>query len=225
LLDCLKPKERRDDMKRIHGAYPVLAAAIALTCGTVWGQGNDETKIATADQPAAEHSDRANDREGVAQEREKLLGMAASTIDQLRMTKPEAARLLDDAYGYAVFDTTKGGLIVTGVGGTGVAMKIKGQNEPTFMHVGGAGVGLGAGLENYKLVLLFHDQKVYDEFVAGEWNASASAQAAAGREGQAGETNWENGVAVFRMTDKGLIAQIDVSGLKFWASDKLNTPA
>jgi lipid-binding SYLF domain-containing protein len=208
-------------MKRTHGAYPALAAAIALTCGAAWGQQKDEDRVAIADQPAVEHADR-NDQ-NVAQEREKLVDMAKMTIDHLRMTRPEAARLLDDAYGYAVFDTTKGGLIVTGVGGTGVAMKIKGKNEPTFMHVGGAGVGLGAGLENYKLALLFHDQKVYDEFVAGEWNASASAQAAAGREGHAEEANWENGVAMFRVTDAGLIAQIDVSGLKFWSSDKLNT--
>jgi lipid-binding SYLF domain-containing protein len=198
-----------------------LAAAIALTCGAAWGQQRDEDRVAIADQPAVEHSDRS-DRENVVQERQKLLDMAKTTIDQLRMKNPEASRLLDDAYGYAVFDTTKGGLIVTGVGGTGVAMKIKGKNEPTFMHVGGAGIGLGAGLENYKLVMLFHDQKVYDEFIAGEWNASASAQAAAGREGQAQEANWENGVAVFRMTNAGLIAQIDVSGLKFWSSDKLN---
>lgn len=205
-------------MKRMPGAYAALAAAVALTCGAAWGQHNDEDRVAVADQ-AAEHSD----RESVAQERERLINMAETTIDELKMTRPEAARLLDDAYGYAVFDTTKGGLIVTGSGGTGVAMKVKGKNDPTFMRVGGAGIGLGAGLENYKLVLLFHDQKVYDEFVAGEWNASASAQAAAGREGEAQEGNWENGVAVFRMTDKGLIAQIDVSGLKFWASDKLNT--
>jgi lipid-binding SYLF domain-containing protein len=203
----------------MHGAYPALAAAIALTCGAAWGQHKDEDRVAVADQ-AAERSD----HESVAQERERLINMAETTIDELKMTRPEAARLLDDAYGYAVFDTTKGGLIVTGAGGTGVAMKVKGKNEPTFMHVGGAGIGLGAGIENYKLVLLFHDQKVYDEFVAGEWNAHTSAQAAAGREGEAQESNWENGVAVFRMTDKGLIAQVDVSGLKFWSSDKLNTP-
>ncbi|HEU4616974.1 MAG TPA: YSC84-related protein [Gammaproteobacteria bacterium] len=207
-------------MKRVNGAYPALAAAMALACGAAWGQHRDEDRVASADHSAAEHSDRGH--ENVAEQRHAIEQMAMKTIDELKMKRPDAAKLLDDAYGYAVFDTTKGGLIVTGAGGTGVAMK-KGGGRETFMHVGGAGVGLGAGLENYKLVLLFQDKQVFDQFVNGEWNASASAQAAAGREGKAAEANWENGVAIFRMTDAGLIAQADVSGMKFWVSDKLNT--
>jgi lipid-binding SYLF domain-containing protein len=207
-------------MKRVTGAYTALAAAVALTCSAAWGGTKDEDRVAAANQAAVGHSDRNS--ESIAQERQELLRMAETTIDRLRTKQPAAAKLIDDAYGYAVFDTTKGGLIVTGVGGTGVAIKTHGRNEATFMHVGGAGIGLGAGLENYKLVLLFQDHRVYDEFINGELNASASAQAAAGREGKASETNWENGVAEFRMTDAGLIAQIDISGLKFWVSDRLN---
>ena len=50
--------------------------------------------------------------------RQEILDMSKETIAALR--KDESAQeLVDDAYGHAVFDTTKGGLIVTGAGGTG----------------------------------------------------------------------------------------------------------
>jgi lipid-binding SYLF domain-containing protein len=171
----------------------------------------------------------AQDRHGDADEldantlterRQEILDMSKATLDALK--KDEGANdLIDSAYGHAVFDTTKGGLIVTGAGGTGVAMRKNGSN-PVYMHLGAGGVGLGAGLENYKLVILFENEGVYERFIDGEWSAGASAQAAAGREGAAVVGHFVNGVAVYHITDKGLIAQADVSGVRFWPSDRLN---
>jgi lipid-binding SYLF domain-containing protein len=149
--------------------------------------------------------------------------MSKDTIADLREDK-NAKQLLDSAYGHAVFDTTKGGFIVTGAGGTGVAMRRSG-GDPIYMHMGSGGVGLGAGLENYKLVLLFENEDTYRRFVDGEWSAGASAQAAAGEEGAAAVAKFVNGVAVYHITDKGLIAQVDVSGVRFWPSDRLNPGA
>jgi lipid-binding SYLF domain-containing protein len=146
--------------------------------------------------------------------------MAKDTIEQLRQDDT-AQELINNAYGYAVFDTTKGGFLVTGAGGTGAAMRKGGQN-PVYMHMGAGGVGLGAGIENYKLVLLFEDKDTYDRFVDGAWSAGSSAQAAARGEGKAAVGKFVNGVAVYHLTDKGVIAQVDVTGVKFWPSDRLN---
>jgi hypothetical protein len=33
---------------------------------------------------------------------------------------------------------------------------------------------------------------------------------------------FNNGVAVYHITDKGLIAQADIQGVRFWPSDRLN---
>jgi lipid-binding SYLF domain-containing protein len=152
--------------------------------------------------------------------RQEILDMSKETIAELR--KDESAQeLVDDAYGHAVFDTTKGGLIVTGAGGTGVAMQKNGSN-PIYMHMGAGGVGLGAGLENYKFIVLFENEDVYKRFIDGEWSAGATAQAAAGRDGAAVVGKFVNGVAVYHITDKGLIAQADVTGVRFWPSDRLN---
>ena len=156
----------------------------------------------------------------LAERRQEILDMSKGSIDALR--KDESAKsLIDSAYGHVVFDTTKGGFIVTGAGGTGVAMRKNGSN-PVYMHMGAGGVGLGAGLENYKLIILFENEDVYKRFVDGAWSAGASAQAAAGRDGAAAVGKFNNGVAVYHITDKGLIAQADVTGVKFWPSDRLN---
>ena len=157
---------------------------------------------------------------GLAERRQEILDMSKAALNELRKDK-SAAQLIDSAYGHAVFDTTKGGLIVTGAGGTGVAMRKNGSN-PVYMHMGSGGVGLGAGLENYKFIVLFENEDTYKRFIDGEWSGGATAQAAAGREGAAVVGKFNNGVAVYHITDKGLIAQADVSGVRFWPSDRLN---
>jgi lipid-binding SYLF domain-containing protein len=157
---------------------------------------------------------------GLAERRQDILDMSKNAIAELRKDS-SAAELVDDAYGHAVFDTTKGGFLVTGAGGTGVAMRKNGSN-PIYMHMGAGGVGLGAGLENYKFIILFENEDIYERFIDGEWSAGASAQAAAGRDGAAVVGRFNNGVAVYHITDKGLIAQADVTGVRFWPSDRLN---
>ena len=160
------------------------------------------------------------DAKGLEARRSEIIDMSETTLAALSKDE-HAADLLSSAYGHAVFDTTKGGFIVTGAGGTGVAMRKSGGN-PIFMHMGSGGIGLGAGLENYKLVMLFENEDTYRRFIDGEWSAGASAQAAAGEDGKAAVAKFANGVAVYHLTDKGVIAQVDVSGVKFWPSDRLN---
>jgi lipid-binding SYLF domain-containing protein len=181
-----------------------FAALTALTIAGVSAQDNDDEL----------------DAKGLEARRAEILDMTKDTVAELR--KDDAAEdLVDDAYGYAVFDTTKGGFVVTGAGGTGAAMRKNGGN-PVYMHMGAGGVGLGAGLENYKLVLLFENEDTYERFVDGSWTAGASAQAAAGRDGAAVVGKFVNGVAVYHLTDKGVIAQADLTGVRFWPSDRLN---
>lgn len=162
--------------------------------------------------------------EDYAARRQELLRDADRALDELREQNESAARLINEAYGHAVFDTTKGGFLLTGAGGTGVARAHEAA-ETTFMRLGQAGIGLGVGLENYKLVLLFEDQQTYRNFVAGQWDGNLSAQAAAGSEGVAAEEQFIGGVRAYRVTDGGLMAQVDVSGARFWPVDRLNHAA
>lgn len=198
-------------------------ASVSVTLNAQDRDRDRDVDVAVAPQHSAgdRHGDPDQlDAEGLAAKRQEIIDMSKSTINSLS-NETAAKSLIDSAYGTAVFDTTKGGFIVTGAGGTGVAMRKNGSN-PVFMHLGAGGVGLGAGLENYKLVVLFENEDTYKRFIDGAWSAGASAQAAAGRDGAAAVAKFVNGVAVYHLTDKGVIAQADVSGVKFWPSDKLN---
>ena len=175
----------------------LLAAVLALAVGPVLAQGSAE----------------------VQQRRQETDSNAQSVLDDL--LKQESARdLYSRAVGYAVFTVTKGGFIVSGGGGNGVAVD-KASGQRTYMRMGTAGVGLGIGGQRYSLVMLFETKDRLDKFVAGGWDSRATAEAAAGKEGVAVQSSFFDGVAFYQITEKGLMAQADVSGTKFWVNDEL----
>ncbi|HEY5622322.1 MAG TPA: YSC84-related protein [Gammaproteobacteria bacterium] len=144
------------------------------------------------------------------------------TLDNLLVEKEGAGSLYAQAAGYAVFRVTKaGGFLVTGAGGSGVAVN-KATGDRVYMRMGSGGVGLGLGAQQYDLVIMFEDQAQFERFMDGGWDSSATAQAAAGQEGINLTSSFIDGIAVFQITDKGLMAIADVSGTRFWVADALN---
>lgn len=169
----------------------------------------------------------------------KLDHMAAETLKRLYHENPGTKDLINRAYGYAVFDARQTKLMVAGGGGDGVAVE-RASGARTYMKQASLGVGVGLGIQKYKVVFAFEDAEHFRNFVDKGWEASAGANAAAGDKGtnagvSATDTDsvtggadtkvaFSNGMAVFQMTDKGLMLQADISGTKYWAPDKLNQP-
>jgi lipid-binding SYLF domain-containing protein len=151
--------------------------------------------------------------------RQEIDAAGQTTLDGL-MSQEQVQDLYGRAAGYAVFTVTKGGFIVSGGGGNGVAVN-NGTAQRTYMRMGTAGVGLGIGGQRYSLVVLFETEDRLNKFVAGGWDSSATAEAAAGQEGVAFRSSFIDGVAIFQVTEKGLMAWADVSGTKFWVNDEL----
>jgi lipid-binding SYLF domain-containing protein len=145
---------------------------------------------------------------------------AQATLDGLLKSQAGAKELYDKAAGYAVFTATKAGFIVSGGSGTGVAVN-KASGARTYMRMGMGGIGLGIGAQRYSLVILFETEAHLSKFVAGGWDSSATAEAAAGKEGVAVRSSFYNGVAFYQITDKGLMAHADVTGTKFWVIEDL----
>jgi lipid-binding SYLF domain-containing protein len=145
---------------------------------------------------------------------------AQTTLDGLLSSQNSARTLFDRAAGYAVFTVTKGGFIVSGGGGNGVAVN-KATGQHTYMRMGTGGIGLGIGGQRYSLVMLFETEDRLNKFVAGGWDSRATAEAAAGKEGVAVQSSFFDGVAFYQITEKGLMAHADISGTKFWVNDEL----
>ena len=151
----------------------------------------------------------------------KINEMADAALDQVMNSNWKAEELFESSYGWAAFDNLKIAFILSGGGGNGVAIK-KENGERTYMKMGTGGIGLGIGGQKYQVIFLFQDEKTFFNFVEKGWKADASAQAAAGKDGANATTGFVNGIAVWQITDKGLMASVDIAGTKYWKNKKLN---
>jgi lipid-binding SYLF domain-containing protein len=165
--------------------------------------------------------DDAKKQADVAEKRARIDAKAKGLLDKVLAQSPDATKLHGQAFGWAAFDDTKVAIGVSGGGGSGVAVE-KAKGTHTYMKMGTVGVGLGLGAQNYEVLFLFENEKAFRSFVDNGWQGGADASAAAGDKGANAAASFHDGIAIFTVTDKGLIANADVSGTKYWKNDKLN---
>jgi lipid-binding SYLF domain-containing protein len=153
--------------------------------------------------------------------RKKIDKGSKAALTRLFEESPDATRVFEKAYAYATFDGTEAALLISSGGGKGVAID-KSTGKRTYMRVVSAGVGVGFGFQATQTVFLFEDKETFKSFVESGWDADASGSAAAGQEGMNAKSSFTNGMMVYQMTKKGLIAQASVKGTKYWKDEKLN---
>ena len=153
--------------------------------------------------------------------RMKIDETAQETLDSLFESSGKAKLLFENSYGWAVFDNLKLAFGFSGGGGNGVATARE-SGEKTYMKMGTAGIGIGLGVNKYQVVFLFQDSRTFFNFVNKGWQADATASAVAGETGAEAKTDFSNGMAIYQITDKGLMAFADIAGTKYWKNKKLN---
>ena len=151
----------------------------------------------------------------------KIDATATEALNVLFSKNDKAQRLYDKAAGYAVFDNLKLSLFISGGGGSGVAVD-NANGSRTYMRMGTAGLNVGLGGQKYQVIFLFQDRETFEDFIDNGWLADAQANAVAGRAGANAATTFENGLAVFQITEAGLMLQADIAGTRYWKSRKLN---
>jgi len=153
--------------------------------------------------------------------RAKINETAKEALDEVLAKSKNAGGLYGKAYGWAAFDNLKIAFGWSGGGGNGVAVS-KGSGARTYMKMGTVGVGFGLGAQKYQVVFFFQDEKTFRNFVDKGWQADATAQAAAGTAGAGAQTGFVNGIAIYQLSDAGLMASADIAGTKYWKNKKLN---
>ncbi len=173
--------------------------------------------------PGAAHAGEGEGKNESKYERKRLRidRNERDTLKRLFEQNDKAQRLFDSAVAYAVFDNTKVSLGVTGGGGAGVAVD-KQDGKRTYMKMGTAGLNFGLGAQVYQIVFLFEDRGTFTSFIDKGWEADASANAVAGTAGVNAEATFTKGVAIYQLTQAGLMLQADISGTKYWKYKKLN---
>jgi lipid-binding SYLF domain-containing protein len=153
--------------------------------------------------------------------RMKIDETADEALKELFAESGKAKDLYEEAYGYAVFDNLKVAIGISGGGGNGVAVD-KGSGARKYMKMGTVGIGLGLGGTKYQVVFLFQDSTTFNNFVEKGWQADAGAAAVAGTASADVKTGFVNGLAIYQLTEKGLMAAADIAGTKYWKNKKLN---
>lgn len=171
-------------------------------------------------QPAlAESSTPVEQRAGIQK-------MADETLARLYKDRPDVAREIEGAIGFAVFSSGSLALVwVSGGYGHGVAHDNR-NNSDVYMQMASAGVGLGIGAKDYNTVFVFHDPAAFYDFTTEGLDLTGTADAAA-KVGEKGDqmgaaANALPGVNIYQLTDAGLIAQAMIQGTKYWRDRELN---
>lgn len=152
--------------------------------------------------------------------------MARSSLQDFYTASPELEGRVKNASGYGLFSKIGTNLIfISTEGGHGKVHNNK-TGDDTYMKVAGGGVGIGLGVKDYKLLMIFRTEYAMGDFIANGWSAGADADAAAkagdsGGEASAG-ANIEGDIETHVMTENGLALSATISGTKFWRDDELN---
>lgn len=157
----------------------------------------------------------------------------SDTIDLFKKAG-DAGHYLKNAYGYAVFPTVgKAGFFIGGAYGEGkVFEQGKDIGETTLIH---ASIGFQLGGEAFSEIIFFEDKRALDEFISGNFEFSAQAQAAiitAGASASATTTGssagasggkndavtagtYYKGMSTFIILKGGLMYEASIGGQKF----------
>jgi lipid-binding SYLF domain-containing protein len=151
---------------------------------------------------------------------------ADQTLHKLYKAQPSAQAAIKAAAGYAVFNN-RGTKILVGGGGSGKGIAVDNKSKKvTYMKMREIQAGLGFGVKKFSVVFVFENQKVFNDFIDGGWDAGGQTTAAAKTKDSGGSLQGAvaggPGVWVYQMTDKGLALELTVKGTKYSRDDDLN---
>jgi lipid-binding SYLF domain-containing protein len=213
LLDGLKQKASDAAAKVGETAGAAADAAGELTQKAV------DTARKTVDDTRSD----LRDEDTPAATRAKLDAMADATLSQLFEERPEVRPLFDASVGYAVFDTRQAEYVVAAGYGRGVAVDLE-TGQRTYMKMGSAGVGISFGFGGFdsRVVILFENAFGFHKFVTQGLDAAAEAGTMTGDETDDLTLRYEQGRAVFVLTNKGWKVSAKLAGTKYWPDKALN---
>ena len=160
------------------------------------------------------------------EERKELRKSTQETLSRLYANQPKSKSAVENAAGYAAFSNFGMKILLAGGGrGKGIAFNNRTKTE-TFMKMAELQAGLGFGVKKFRVVFVFENQGVFDEFVNSGWEIGGQATAAAKLSDQggafAGAFSIKPGVWMYQLTDDGLALELTAKGTKYYKDKDLN---
>ncbi|MBL4582477.1 MAG: hypothetical protein JKY29_11710 [Gammaproteobacteria bacterium] len=158
-----------------------------------------------------------------SERRQAIQEMRQEVLTELYSIKPDTRAQIESASGYAVFSNANINLIFASFGG-GIGV-VRSNGSDTYMRMGEVGIGIGAGVKDFRAVFVFHNNDALERFmdvgisVGGQADAAAKAGDLGGS--VSGEAILDN-VTVYQMTQSGLALQATIKGTRYWQDADLN---
>ena len=143
-----------------------------------------------------------------------MSSQVSAAIARFKATDPSLEHFFGQAYGYAVYPSVgKGGFWIGGAHGDGEVYEdghLVGVTSITSVTVGPQ-----IGGQAYSEVIFFRDRDALATFKTGNFTFNAQISAVAATAGAAKDAAYGEGVAVFTLTEGGLMAEATIGGQKF----------
>lgn len=138
-----------------------------------------------------------------------------AAIERMTEHDPGLRRLLDDAYGYAVFPLVGKASVALGVGYG------RGEVFERGKLIGYAGIaqltlGVQVGGQTYDELVVFENRGALERFKSGKLAFAGNVSAVIVKAGAAATTNYSSGTAVFVHPEGGLMFELGLGGQKFF---------
>jgi lipid-binding SYLF domain-containing protein len=149
-----------------------------------------------------------------ASDKQVLSIRSGDALTEFKRADPSLQRMLDKAYGYAIFPSVGKGAV--GVGGAyGRGEVYEGNTMVGYCDLSQGTIGFQLGGQEYMELIVFETKAAIDQFKSNTFEFSGQASAVAVRAGAAATAPYENGVAVFTATKGGLMFEASVGGQRF----------
>lgn len=112
-----------------------------------------------------------------SQKQQTIQDQSSQMLQELYAIKPELQSTIANAAGYATFKKTNVHLFLV-ASGNGYGMLVNNQTgQSTYMDVASLGGGVGLGVTDLRVVFVFTDPSVMNQFVTQGWQFGANADA------------------------------------------------
>jgi lipid-binding SYLF domain-containing protein len=164
--------------------------------------------------------------ETISEKQAYVQKMRLETMTELYTVEPTTRETVATSAGYAVFSNLNIHLFVmSSANGYGVVRNMK-TGDDIYMKMRSLGVGFGAGLKDFRAVIIFKTEASLQTFTTEGWEFGAKAEAAAKSDdkGAALEAAVDivDDMEIYTMTESGIALQATIAGTKYWKDAELN---
>lgn len=152
--------------------------------------------------------------------------MKTDTLAELYAQIPKSEAQIERAVGYGVFKKVGTALLVGGTANGFGTITEKATGKETYMRAATGSLGFGLGIKNFRLVIVFYDPEVMNQFVNTGWDFGAQASATLKSEGEGGDAvasgTIKRTMDIYEFTEEGIFLRADIKATRFWPDKSLN---